>query len=528
MAWRIMNHAIRRPLGALLEEQKVVTHHQLDEALKQQREIGGTLGEHLVRLGMVTEPLLLETLTRQIGVRHVNLADREVPPGVLQLLRPDTVTSRRMLPVAIEGNHLVLGMLDPTDLSAITEAEFQSGKAVVPAVLSGHQFHAALEFFDQYGYGDRPLKLSGEAARRAQKDNLGSMLSALVAWKGQDLHLSDGAVPGVRVDGEMRRLDVPPLKGKDIAELVMPILSVEQQKKFARELELDFAYEAEGAGRFRCNIYRQRGSVAFTARYLSPIIPSMAQLRLPSFLRDAALRRQGLLLVTGPNGHGKSTTLACLIDIINAERHANIISIEDPVEFVHHHRMSNVNQREVGTDTVSFAEGLKHVYRQNPDVIVIGEMRDPESIATALTAAETGHLVMASMHAINSTAAVDRIIDVFPADQQRQVRLQLAESLLMVFSQRLVKSAGGIGRVLAWEKMANSLRVANAIRDNGVHGLRALMQSNMPELSSLDSSLADLVAARKVTLDEAQKWAEDPGYIAELAAVRSGPARGAH
>jgi twitching motility protein PilT len=527
MTWGIMNPIARRPLGALLEEQKIVTHSQLDEALKQQREIGGTLGEHLVRLGMVAEPLLLETLTRQTGVRHVNLAEREISTAVLRVLRADTVTSRRVLPVAFEGNHLVLGMLDPTDLSAITEAEFQSSKTVVPAVLSGQQFHAALEFFDQYGYGERPLKLAADGARRARKDNLASMLAALVAWKGQDLHLSDGAVPAVRVDGEMRRLDVPLLKGKDIAELVLPILSVEQQKKFAQQLELDFAWEAEGVGRFRCNVYRQRGSMAFTARHLSPVIPSMAQLRLPAFLRDAALKRQGLMLITGPNGHGKSTTMACLIDLINTERHANVISIEDPVEFIHHHRMSNVNQREVGADTLSFAEGLRHVYRQNPDVIVIGEMRDPESISVALTAAETGHLVMASMHALNSTSAVDRVIDVFPAEQQRQVRLQLADSLLMVFSQRLVKAAGGAGRVLAWERMSNSLRVANAIRDNGVHGLRALMQSNLPELSSLDSSLADLVAAKKVAIEEAQKWADDPGYVAELAALRSGPARSA-
>jgi twitching motility protein PilT len=519
-----MQTPTRRQLGTLLEEQHLVTHPQLVEALKQQRQIGGTLGEHLVRLGMVSEPVLLDALTRQTGIRHANLAGRSVAAAVLKLVRYDTVTSRRVLPLSLEGNHLVLGMLDPLDLSAVAEVEFQTSKGVAPAVLSGHQFHQALEYFDQYGYGERALELPPDSQRSAMRDNLTAMLATLVAWKGQDLHLTDGAVPAVRVDGEMRRLDLPPMVGHEIADLVQPILSPEQRRRFADSLELDFAWQVAGVGRFRCNVYRQRGSMAFTARYLSDVIPSMQQLRLPPLLRDAVLKRQGLLLVTGPNGHGKSTTLACLIDVLNTERHANVISIEDPVEFLHHHKSSNVNQREVGTDTRSFGEGLRHIYRQNPDVIVIGEMRDSESIAVALTAAETGHLVLASMHASNSTSAIDRIIDVFPAEQQRQVRLQLAESLLLVFSQRLVRHAGGTGRVLAWEKMANSLRVSNAIREKGVHGLRAQMQSNFPELSSLDHSLADLVAAKTVTIDEAQKWADDPGYVAELALLRSGPA----
>jgi twitching motility protein PilT len=509
----------RRPLGTLLEEQHIVSHPQLVEALKQQREIGGTLGEHLVRLGMVSENALLDTLTQQTGIHHVNLAGRSIDPAVLKLVRYDTVTSRRVLPVSVEGTRLVLGMLDPTDLTAIAEVEFQSGKAVIPAVLSGHQFHEALELFDQYGYGQRALEVPAAGTQTARRDSLSSMLSTLVAWRGQDLHLSEGAVPAVRIDGEMRRLDLPPLVGREIVELVQPILTADQRRRFADALELDFAYQTNGVGRFRCNVYRQKGSMAFTARYLTDVIPSMQQLRLPGLLHEAALKRQGLLLITGPNGHGKSTTMASLIDVINTERHANVISIEDPVEFIHHHKSSNVNQREVGTDTRTFADGLRHIYRQNPDVIVIGEMRDPESISIALTAAETGHLVMASMHALNSTAAVDRIIDVFPGDQQRQIRLQLAESLLLVFSQRLVRLASGTGRVLAWEKMANSLRVANAIRDRGVHGLRAQMQSNFAELSSLDRSLAELVAAKKVTMEEAQKWAEDPGYVAELAAL---------
>jgi len=273
-------------------------------------------------------------------------------------------------------------------------------------------------------------------------------------------------------------------------------------------------------GRFRCNLYRQRNSIAFTARHVSETVPSAAELGLPDLLRDFALRHQGLILVTGPNGHGKSTTLAYLVETINRERKANIITIEDPVEFTFRHKNSNVNQREVGTDTLSFAEGLRHIFRQNPDVIVIGELRDHESISIALTAAETGHLVLGTLHSMNATAAVDRIVDAFPGGQQAQARAQLAESLLLVFSQRLLKRANGPGRVMAWEKMATSLRVRNAIRDGKVHQLRGMMQANVEELVSIDWTLADLVVAGKVKYEEAVKFADNQTYLNELLKVR--------
>src|SRR3990170_2875228 len=226
--------------------------------------------------------------------------------------------------------------------------------------------------------------------------------------------------------------------------MVNAILTPGQKRTFEENLELDFAYSLDGVGRFRCNLYRQRGSLAFTARHVADKVPSATELGIPDFLLEYSLRKQGFVLVTGPNGHGKTTTLANLVDTINRERKANIITIEDPIEYTHRHKNSNVNQREVGTDTLSFADGLRHIFPQNPDVIVIGELRDYESFSIALTAAETGHLVLGTLHSLNATAAVDRIVDSFPANQQPQIRAQLAEALLLVFSQRLLKRANGM------------------------------------------------------------------------------------
>src|SRR3990172_2477217 len=404
-------------IGEILVAAGVLQDEQLTEALRSQSQLGGTLGENLVRLGFLTEESLLHALSEQLGMQHINLAKAEV--------------------------------------------EFQSGHGTKPVILSASHFELAQAFFQTHGYGDVTLKFDAEkeAARRVRVENtLASMLSVLLSWNGQDLHLSAGAIPSIRVDNEIRRLNLPVLKPAEVERMIFAILSPEQRRYFQENLELDFAFSLHGVGRFRCNLYRQRNSIAFTARHVSETVPSAAELGIPDFLRDFGLRNQGLILITGPNGHGKSTTLAWLVDTINRERRANIITIEDPVEFTHRHKNSNVNQREVGTDTISFADGLRHIFRQNPDVIVIGELRDYDSISIALTAAETGHLVLGTLHSMNATAAADRIIDAFPANQQAQIRAQLAESLLLVFSQRLLKRANGSGRVLAWEKMATSLR----------------------------------------------------------------------
>ncbi len=509
-------------IGEILVSSGVIKEEELSEALRSQHQLGGTLGENLIRMGFLTEDALLQALTEQTGMQHINLTKLEVPASVQRLVKAETVRLHRLLPIGFEGKRLVVGMVDPTDLKALTEVEFQSGHITKAVILATSHFEEALAFFQSHGYGESTLKLElDKPSRRGRiESTLSSMLSVLLSWKGQDLHLSAGAVPSIRVDNEIRRLNLPSLKPAEIEEMVYAILTPEQRRYFKDHLELDFAFSLHGIGRFRCNLYRQRNSIAFTARHVSEVVPTSAELGLPDFLQDFCQRNQGLILVTGPNGHGKSTTLAWLIDMINRERRANIITIEDPVEFTHRHKNSNVNQREVGTDTLSFADGLRHIFRQNPDVIVIGELRDHESIGIALTAAETGHLVLGTLHSLNATAAVDRIVDAFPAIQQPQIRAQMAESLLLVFSQRLLKRANGAGRVLAWEKMATSLRVRNAIREGKVHQLRGMMQANVEELVSIDWTLAELVAAGKVKYEEAVKFADNLTYLNELLKVR--------
>jgi twitching motility protein PilT len=274
--------------------------------------------------------------------------------------------------------------------------------------------------------------------------------------------------------------------------------------------EVDLAVNFRHIGRFRVNIYRQRGNMAVALRHVVEKIPPLDELNLPSWLAEFARKKQGLILVTGPSGHGKSTTLACLIDIINTTRGANVVTLEDPIEYVHHHKMSNVNQRELGVDTGSFADGIKYIFRQDPDVISIGEMRDLESISTALTAAETGHLVLATLHTLNATSTIDRIIDVFPGDQQNQVRHQLADSLLIILSQRLIPLASGSGRILALEKLANSYRIQNSIRDKRVHLIKAQSAGGQEDFAPMEQSLAGLCRKGLITAEEGRKYAEDP------------------
>lgn len=514
----------RQKLGELLVAAGIITNEQLQDALGGQNQVGGTLGENMIRLGHVTEEVLLTTLSDQLGIQHANLAKIDIPVSIQKMVNLDTVRRRRVLPIGLEGKRLVLGMVDPTDLPSIDEIEFNSGLLTKPVIISAAHYETAISFINAHGYAQVPITLPVREKRITAgspiENDIAGLLSMLVSMKGQDLHLSAGAIPSIRIDNEIRRLRMPALKPKGIEEMIFGILSADQKRAFEDRLELDFAFPVAGIGRFRCNVYRQRGSIAFTARHVAELIPTAGELGIPECIREAALKHHGLVLICGPNGHGKSTTLGYMVDVINRERRANVISIEDPIELTHRHKNSNVNQREIGNDTHSFAEGLRHIFRQNPDVIVIGELRDFESISIAVRAAETGHLVLGTLHAQTTTNAIDRIVDIFPGHQQNQIKAQLAESLLMVFCQRLVKSASGQGRVLAWEKMGTSSRVRTAIREGKSHTLRGMMQTNVEELVSIDWSLAELVAAKKIKQEEATMFCDNEHYFRELLKVR--------
>lgn len=335
-------------------------------------------------------------------------------------------------------------------------------------------------------------------------NTLDGLLRTTVAMKGSDLHLAVGIPPMVRVDGNLETLDLPELGVEDVKELLFLMLSEQQQEEILREWELDFSYSVSGLSRFRGSAIVQRGSLDVVLRVVPFEVPQVDELGLPAVVKEFSRLPRGLVLVTGPTGSGKSTTLAALIGMINEERSMNIVTVENPIEFLHTHNKSIVRQREVGTDTQSFATALRHMLRHDPDVILIGEMRDMESISIALTAAETGHLVFSTLHTQTAPLAIHRIVDVFPEGVRDYIRLQLADSLKGVISQQLLPRADGHGRVAAVEVLVNTPAVSNMVREGNEHQLYTAMQTaRATGMQTMDSALADLCLRGLVTKEEA-------------------------
>jgi twitching motility protein PilT len=345
--------------------------------------------------------------------------------------------------------------------------------------------------------------------------NIEDLLKQMVERKASDLLLVADALPTVRVGGELTPLSsTDPLTAAEVRLLIYSLLTPDQIEIFEKEYELDCSYFFPLLGRFRVNVHYQRGSVAAAIRYLSTDIPSFEALGLPATVRDFATRRNGLVLVTGPAGSGKSTTLAALIHLINTQRACHIITIEDPIEYMHTNQKSVIEQREVYTDTHSYARALKHVLRQSPDVILIGEMRDLETIETALTAAETGHLVFATLHTIDACQTIDRIIDSFPADQQNQIRAQLAMCLQGVISQILLPRADGKGQVVAVEVMKMTPAISASIRTNKTSQIYSSIQTGKAHgMQTRDQALKELVQAGIVEYDVATPYVKDSTYF---------------
>jgi twitching motility protein PilT len=320
-----------------------------------------------------------------------------------------------------------------------------------------------------------------------------------------DLHMTTGLPPMARLHGELRPIPgYRKLFPKDLQELVYAILTQKQREMFEERLELDVSYSLPGKARFRVNVFQQRDALGTVMRAIPFEIKSLDDLGLPQSVKEFANMRRGLVLVTGITGSGKSTTLASLVDIINAARSEHIMTVEDPIEFLHRHKRSIVNQREIGTDTHSFANALKHVLRQDPDVILVGEMRDLETISTALTAAETGHLVFATLHTQDAPQSIDRVIDVFPPHQQQQIRVQLASTIAGVVSQQLLPTPDGKGRALAAEVLFATPAVRNLIREGKTHQIYTSMQAGGKfGMQVMDQHLAELVKKGKVNYETA-------------------------
>ena len=337
------------------------------------------------------------------------------------------------------------------------------------------------------------------------KISIDSLLGELVAARGSDLHLSVGARPQIRVYGSLRELEgAPELDPEIIRDGVYAILTQAQRERFEESWELDLAYSLRGLGRFRLNLFRQRSSIGAVFRVIPHQIPPLETLELPPVVKTFAEIPKGLVLVTGPTGSGKSTTLAAIVDLINRTQRRHIVTIEDPIEFLHSHRSSIVNQREVGTDTKAFATALRQVLRQDPDVIMVGEMRDFETIAAAITAAETGHLVFATLHTQDAPQAIDRMIDVFPSYQQAQIRVQLAASLQAILTQQLIPRCDQPGRAVAVEVLVATSAVRNVVREAKSHQLYSIMQSSAQMgMQTMDSALIRLVKLGHISREAA-------------------------
>jgi twitching motility protein PilT len=351
--------------------------------------------------------------------------------------------------------------------------------------------------------------------------NIYDMLKKMVEKGASDLHITTGSPPQIRIRGELVAMDEPILGAPDTRQLLYSLLTEVQKHRFEEELELDFSFGIKGLARFRGNVFVQRGAPAGVFRMIPYEIFPLESLGLPTIVGKVTSYPRGLILVTGPTGSGKSTTLASFLDKINKERHNHIVTIEDPIEFVHKHKGCLVNQREIGADTKNFVNALKYILRQDPDVVFIGEMRDLETMQAALTISETGHLVFATLHTNSAVQTVNRVIDAFPSHQQSQVRAQLAFVLEGVVAQQLIPRADGKGRVLAAEVMLTTPAIRNLIREDKIHQIYSQMQVGQSKhgMQTMNQALFNLFSKKLISLEDALGWSVDPDELRQMMAT---------
>jgi twitching motility protein PilT len=519
---------VQRQLGDVLLERGLVTPEQLNFATQEEQKTGQSAWKILIERGIVTERDLVRARAAQIGMEFVDVRTESPSPEALALIDRDLAQRQALLPLAVDDNTVRLAMAEPTNHLAIDEVASVTGKQVVPLAAYRPDVLESIPLaYDRaanpgppsspeettvtFGPEDLPM-VEAPAAPEApiesvedteKEPNLADFLLEVIATDASDLHLTGGLPPMIRVHGELR-----PIKGfrrllpKDLQELIYSMLTQKQREQFEENLELDISYQLPGKARFRVNVFQQRDALGSVMRRIPFEIKTLDELGLPPSVKEFANLRRGLVLVTGITGSGKSTTLAGLIDIVNTERAEHIMTVEDPIEFLHRHKKAVVNQREIGSDTHGFASALKHVLRQDPDVILVGEMRDLETISAALTAAETGHLVFGTLHTQDAPQSVDRVIDVFPPHQQTQIRVQLAGTLAGVVSQQLLPTADKKGRVVAAEVLVATPAVRNLIREGKTHQIYTSMQAGGKHgMQVMDQALAELVRKGQVTYE---------------------------
>ena len=532
-----------RRLGEFLVGRKVLSRDALEEMLAREETDGVPLPRLLTSSGLVGEKDLVAAVAHQVGMRFVDLTETNIDPALDGLLPAHLARSLLAVAVRAEGDDLVVAMADPSQIEAVRKCAETEGWNVVAAVAERGELRRVLD--GMYGREstvavrsvadeheitvalDAEVAPVGVAPRflgESTPDELhvDDLLERVLDLGGSDLHLTTGTHPNVRVHGELKPLtEFPVMNGSEIRRMVYGILTQKQRERFETELELDTSHSIPGRCRFRVNVFLQRDSVGAVMRTIPFEIVALEKLGLPAAVLGLANLPRGLVFVTGPTGSGKSTTLASLLDIINSTKPVHIMTVEDPIEFLHQHKMAVVNQREVGEDTFSFSRALKHVLRQDPDVILVGEMRDLETISTALTAAETGHLVFATLHTQDAPQSIDRVIDVFPPEQQQQVRVQLAATLQAVITQQLVPTTQRGGRVVAGEVLIVTPAVRNLIREGKVHQIYSAMQAGgRYGMQTMDQSLAKLVTAGTIAMESAVERCANEDDLKRLVGVK--------
>ena len=507
-----------RRLGEILVDRKVLSRDVLQQLLDREAAEGVPLAKLLVTEGGVGHKDLVAAVATQAAIPFVDFDQTAVNPTLDRLIPPELAERHLAVAVDLQDADLLVAMADPSNKEAVAQIEEATGwrlRAAIAARDELRQIVAAMYGGAAGGNGadGAAVRAAGGAGGQAsapvgdvpEELHVNELLERVVDLGGSDLHLTVGVHPSVRVRGDIQPLtEFPKMTASEIRRMIFAVLTQRQRERFEEELELDTSHSVPGLGRFRVNVFLQRDAVGTVMRVIPFDIVPFDDLGLPKSVRGFADVPRGLVLVTGPTGSGKSTTLASLIDVVNATKAHHIMTVEDPIEFLHNHKRAVINQREVGEDTVSFASALKHVLRQDPDVILVGEMRDLETISTALTAAETGHLVFATLHTQDAPQSVDRVIDVFPAHQQQQVRVQLASSLEGVVTQQLVPTADGKGRAVAAEVLVATPAVRNLIREGKTHQIYSAMQAGGKfGMQTMDMSLAELVRRKKVSMETA-------------------------
>ena len=488
---------------------------------------GMPLVNRLAGTRLVSQQVLAQALASVAGLKYVPPSHLRPSAQALQLLSATQAREVRGLPILVDQDQAVVAFGLPPTVEQLGQVRAFARRPVVPVITEMDALRNAM----QTAYRPRPDGLQAAADGGRSKDalvvdavpqHIDELLESLLEVKGSDLHLAAGAKPAARVHGELRVMDrFARLDSDRIKQLIYDILSEKQIAQFEHELELDAAYAIPSHSRFRMNVFQQRGSVGAVLRVIPFEIPPFDSLGLPDVVRRFAELPRGLVLVTGPTGSGKSTTLAALLDVINRSKAVHIMSCEDPIEFLHTHQRAIVNQREVGQDTRSFASALRRVLREDPDVILVGEMRDLETIHMALTAAETGHLVFGTLHTQSAPQTVDRIIDVFPPEQQGQVRVMLATTLQAVVTQQLVPGADGASRAVAAEVLVATPAVRNLIREGKGFQIPTQMQAGGQfGMVTMDQSLCELVKRGTVSHDMALERAANPEDLRDLLGLR--------